>query len=58
MFLTTTSCCILPIGRYNGKPLSPVPGPVTVKLTQAFSKHVGVDFVAQAAKLASEKVAA
>ena len=58
IFLTTTSCCILPIGRYNGKPLSPVPGPVTTRLTQVFSKHVGVDFVAQAIKLTSEKVAA
>jgi branched-chain amino acid aminotransferase len=58
IFLTTTSCCILPIGRFNGKPLSPAPGPVTTRLSQVFSKHVGVDFVAQASKLTNAKAAA
>lgn len=48
IFLTTSSCCILPVGRFNGKALSPVPGPVTTRLSQAFSEHIGVDFVAQA----------
>jgi branched-chain amino acid aminotransferase len=57
IFLTTTSCCILPIGRFNGKALA-APGPVTTRLSQAFSKHVGLDFVAQALSLAGEKAAA
>lgn len=48
IFLTTTSCCILPIGRFNGKPLAPVPGPVTTRLMQAWTRHIGVDFVGQA----------
>ena len=58
IFLTTTSCCILPIGRLNGKPLGKAPGPVTTRLSQAFSKHVGLDFVGQALKLTKEKAAA
>jgi branched-chain amino acid aminotransferase len=57
IFLTTTSCCILPIGRFNGKALA-APGPVTTRLSQAFARHVGVDFVAQAMSLSSEKVPA
>jgi branched-chain amino acid aminotransferase len=58
IFLTTTSCCILPIGRFNGQPLAKAPGPITTRLSQAFAQHVGVDFVEQAMKLSTEKVAA
>jgi branched-chain amino acid aminotransferase len=58
IFLTTTSCCILPIGRFNGKALASVPGPVTSRLTQAWSEHIGVDFVGQAARFTGEKVQA
>ncbi|MEO8005424.1 MAG: aminotransferase class IV [Betaproteobacteria bacterium] len=56
IFLTTTSCCILPVGRFNGRPLASVPGPVTTLLTQTWSTHTGVDFVAQAMKFTQDKV--
>jgi branched-chain amino acid aminotransferase len=58
IFLTTTSCCILPIGRFNGKPLAPVPGPVTTRLMQAWTRHIGVDFVEQANAFVRQRVAA
>jgi branched-chain amino acid aminotransferase len=55
IFLTTTSCCILPIGRFNGKPLRTAPGPVTQRLMKAWSAHVSLDFVEQAAYLTQER---
>jgi branched-chain amino acid aminotransferase len=51
IFLTTTSFSILPIGRFNGKSLAEVPGPVTSRLMNAWSREIGVDFVAQAETL-------
>lgn len=57
IFITTTSCSILPIGKFNGRPLSEVPGPVTVRLMNAWSREIGLDFVAQAEKLAGGGVA-
>jgi len=57
IFLTTTSCCILPVGRFNGRAFA-APGAVTTRLSQAFGKHVGLDFVAQAMNLSNEKVPA
>lgn len=48
-FLTTTSPCLLPVGRVNGTTLPrQVPGPVTARLLQAWSDLVGVDLVQQA----------
>lgn len=49
IFMTTTSCCILPIGKLNGKALSVAPGPVTRRLMEAWGREIDVDFVAQAA---------
>lgn len=48
-FFTATSFAILPVTRYNGHPVGKgVPGPITKKLTKAWSEMVGVDIVAQA----------
>jgi branched-chain amino acid aminotransferase len=48
-FLTTTTYCILPVARLNGAPIGgKAPGPVTRRLTEAWSRMVGVDIVAQA----------
>jgi branched-chain amino acid aminotransferase len=49
MFLTSTSLCILPVKSFNGAPVADgkVPGPITRKLIDAYSKSVGCDFVAQ-----------
>lgn len=47
-FVTTTSYCLLPVGSLNGQVIGSVrPGPITQRLTQAWSEHVGLDFVAQ-----------
>ncbi len=51
IFLTTTSFSILPIGKFNGRSLE-VPGPVTSRLTNAWAREIGVDFVQQAITLA------
>ncbi|OGB94079.1 MAG: hypothetical protein A3G35_05455 [candidate division NC10 bacterium RIFCSPLOWO2_12_FULL_66_18] len=48
-FLTTTSFCILPVSRFNGKVLSSnIPGPVTARLIEAWNRSVGMDVVEQA----------
>ena len=48
-FLTSTSLCICPVSSINGTSLGDggVPGPVTERLTGAFSDLVGMDYVAQ-----------
>jgi branched-chain amino acid aminotransferase len=47
-FVTTTSYCLLPVGKLNGQAVGKaVPGPVTQRLTRAWSERVGLDFVAQ-----------
>jgi branched-chain amino acid aminotransferase len=48
-FLTSTSLCICPVRSINGRPMGDgkVPGPVTRKLTDAYVKLVGCDFVGQ-----------
>ena len=48
-FITSTSFCICPVRSVSGVALSDgaVPGPVTKRLTDAFSARVGVDFVQQ-----------
>ena len=56
IFLTTTSFSILPISRFNGKLLGTVPGPVTARLIAAWSKEIGIDFVAQASMLSSRSL--
>ena len=48
-FLTTNSFGILPITSMNGLPIGDGNvGPVTRRLTEAWSDKVGIDFVAQA----------
>jgi branched-chain amino acid aminotransferase len=47
-FITTTSYCVMPVGKLNGAPVgSAVPGPVTRKLMDAWCRLVGMDYVAQ-----------
>jgi branched-chain amino acid aminotransferase len=48
-FLTSTSLCICPIATVNGARIgsATVPGPVTRRLTEAYTRFVDFDFVAQ-----------
>jgi len=48
-FLTSTSLCICGVRTLNGRSFAEakVPGPVTRRLTEAYKKLVGCDFVAQ-----------
>lgn len=58
-FVTTTSYCIMPVGKLNGSPVgTAVPGPVTRKLTEAWRGLVGLDFVAQMQAYAARAKAA
>ncbi len=49
VFVTSTSFCICPVSSVNGSPISDgsVPGPVTDRLTKAYSGMVGIDVAAQ-----------
>jgi branched-chain amino acid aminotransferase len=49
MFLTSTSLCICPVRSLDGQKVGDgkVPGPITKRLTDAYAKLVGCDFVAQ-----------
>jgi branched-subunit amino acid aminotransferase/4-amino-4-deoxychorismate lyase len=54
VLLTSTSPCILPVTRLNGRPIGQgVPGPVHRQLLAAWSSHVGVDIAKQAGDFAS-----
>jgi branched-chain amino acid aminotransferase len=47
-FLTTTSYCVMPVGKVNGSPIgNSIPGPITRRLMDAWSKMVGLDYVGQ-----------
>ena len=48
-FLTSTSLCICPVFSVNGATMGDgqVPGPITQRLTSAFSDLAGMDYVAQ-----------
>jgi branched-chain amino acid aminotransferase len=48
-FLTSTSLCLCPVSTINGRGIGSrvVPGPVTARLTEAYSELVGCDIVAQ-----------
>lgn len=53
-FLCSTTPVILPVAKVNNRPLgNGVPGPVTQRLFDAWSKLVGVDIVAQAERHAA-----
>lgn len=49
MFLTSTSLCILPVRRFEGREVGDgaFPGPVTQRLIERYGAKVGCDFVAQ-----------
>ena len=48
-FVTSTSFCICPVSSFNGSPVGDggVPGPMTDRLTRAYSGLVGIDVVGQ-----------
>jgi branched-chain amino acid aminotransferase len=48
-FITSTSFCICPVCFFNGKVVGngQIPGPLTQRLTAAYSDLVDFDFVAQ-----------
>lgn len=48
-FLTSTSLCLCPIATVNGAAIgaASVPGPMTRRLTEAYSRFIDFDFVAQ-----------
>ncbi len=53
-FWTTTSYCLLPISRIDGRRIgSAWPGPVTTRLLELWSREVGVDIAGQAQRFAS-----
>jgi branched-chain amino acid aminotransferase len=54
MFLMSTTTCILPVTRFNGRPIGDgKPGGVFLRLLAAWSEMVGVDIVGQAERMAS-----
>ena len=48
-FLTSTSLCVCPVASVNGAPIGggAVPGPMTRRLSEAYSRFIDFDFVAQ-----------
>jgi branched-chain amino acid aminotransferase len=53
-FWTTTSYCILPISRIDGRRIgTSYPGPVAGRLLELWSREVGLDIVGQARRFAS-----
>ena len=48
-FITSTSLCLCPMGKFNGRPVADgtVPGPVTARLMEAYKAEVKTDYVAQ-----------
>jgi branched-chain amino acid aminotransferase len=53
-FLTSTSPCIIPVTRVQGRPLGTgQPGPVFGQLLQAWNGLVGLDIVGQAQQFAA-----
>jgi hypothetical protein len=54
--LTSTSTCILPVTRINGRPIGTGrPGKVFSALLAAWSEMVGLDIAAQAARYGSRE---
>jgi branched-chain amino acid aminotransferase len=54
-FWTTSSYCILPISRFDGRPVGDgnCPGPMASRLLDAWSQRVGVDILEQARRFAN-----
>lgn len=55
-FLTSSSFCILPVSRVDGKPF-PCPGSRTTQLLQAWSESVGFDLLVQLATAEKDSTA-
>ncbi|MEX2027129.1 MAG: aminotransferase class IV, partial [Pirellulaceae bacterium] len=56
VLLCSTSPCVWPVTRFNGRPIADgTCGPVARQLLAAWSKLVGVDIAAQAARFATRK---
>ena len=54
VLLTSTSLCVVPVVRFNGRPIgSGQPGPIHARLLAAWSRLAGVDIAAQAARFAT-----
>jgi branched-chain amino acid aminotransferase len=48
IFMSSTSLCICPVRSIGGRALpTPIPGPVTCRVTEAYARFVDCDFVAQ-----------
>ena len=48
IFMTSTSLCICPVRSVGGRALpAPIPGPITRRLSDAYARLVGCDFVTQ-----------
>lgn len=48
IFMTSTSLCICPVRSIGGRVLpTPLPGPITQRISDAYAKFVDCDFVAQ-----------
>jgi branched-subunit amino acid aminotransferase/4-amino-4-deoxychorismate lyase len=53
VYLTSTSPCLLPVTRFEGRPIGDgKPGPVFARLLAAWSERVGLDIAAQARRFA------
>jgi branched-chain amino acid aminotransferase len=53
-FITTTSYVILPVSKFNGSKVGDgVPGPITRRLTEAWKRLAGMDFVEQMQRYAA-----
>jgi branched-chain amino acid aminotransferase len=48
VFITSTGPGVLPIRSVDARTFSPIPGPITKRITEAFSAHAGVDIVQRA----------
>lgn len=54
LYLTSTSPCLIPCTRLDGRPIGTgQPGPVFARLLAAWSRHVQVDIAAQAKRFAA-----
>lgn len=57
MFCTATSFCVIPVRSFEGTKLeASCPGPITRRLSEAWQKHIGVDFIAQAQDFAQRLI--
>lgn len=59
MFFTSTSLCVCPVSKLNGRRVGPtarndLAGPATTRIMSAFKDRVGMDFVAQYLRFADE----